>query len=304
MSVVTFNDFEKKLKSVKIEGFIINQGNKRIFEYLKNKKIKDKPTKVYSITKSIVSMLIGVMMDKGFIKNIHEPIYNYFPELIESNESWKKEITLFHLLTMTSGLKVSNFQGSKNWVKCILEQPSLHKPGSTFQYNSGDSHLLSAIINKVSAVPTATFAEKHLFGPLGINNYNWVKDPQGNHGGGFSISMNLEDMMKIGSLLLNNGNYASKQLISSNWLEQSSAPYKHVETSSSGVYGYGYQLWTFESSNSVNPIDYCFASGLFGQYIFVVPKLEIVAVTKSQLHTDNQSLPRQFFEEFLQRLEA
>ncbi|CAG9606807.1 serine hydrolase domain-containing protein [Pseudoneobacillus rhizosphaerae] len=304
MDVLALNKFEKKLKSVKIEGFIINQGNKRIFEYVKNKKVHDKPTKVYSITKSVVSMLIGILIDKGLINNIHEPIYNYFPELIKSNESWKKEITIFHLLTMTSGLKVNNFQASKNWVKCILEQPSLHKPGSIFQYNSGDSHLLSAIIKNVSGMPTAVFAEKKLFSPLGVNKYLWVKDPQGIHGGGFSISLNLEDMMKIGTLLLNKGNYSSNQLISSNWIEQSASTYNHVETAPSGIYGYGYQLWTFESFHTENPMDYYYANGLFGQNIFVVPKLEMVAVTKSQLQNDNQSLPRQFFEEFLQGLDG
>ncbi|WP_276569622.1 serine hydrolase domain-containing protein [Cytobacillus firmus] len=211
----------------------------------------------------------------------------------------KHEITIFHLLTMTSGLQVRSFQGTKNWVKSILEQPLLHKPGSTFQYNSSNSHLLSAIIKQVSGTSTAAFAEKHIFDPLGIKKYTWVSDPQGIHGGGFSMSMSLEDMRKIGMLLLYNGNYLSKQLISANWIAQSKSPFKHVEAGSHGAYGYGYQLWTFESSDSDNPIDFYFASGLFGQYIFIVPKLEVVAAVKSQLPHDQQDLPRQFFEEFL-----
>ena len=116
---------------------------------------KKKPSKVYSITKSIVSILIGIMVDKGLIKNIHEPIYNYFPEILASDDPQKKEITIFHLLTMTSGLKPVNFQSTKNWVKSILEQPVLHIPGSTFEYNNGNSHLLSAIIQKISGENTA-----------------------------------------------------------------------------------------------------------------------------------------------------
>jgi CubicO group peptidase (beta-lactamase class C family) len=298
---MTMNEIEKKLKSVKIEGFIIQQGDQRIFEYLKNKKIQEKPTKIYSVTKTIVSMLIGILVDKGLIKNIHEPISSYFPELLKSNEVWKKEITIFHLLTMTSGLTVSNFQGSKNWVKHILEQPSLHQPGSTFQYNSGDSHLLSAIIKIVTGMPTAKFAENTLFGPLGINKYIWVSDPQGVHGGGFSISVSLEDMMKIGTLLLNKGNYSTRQLLSSQWLEQSSYPYKDGETSENGTYGYGYQIWTCQSSSD-EKIDYFYASGLYGQFIFVVPALQIVAVAKSQLSYEQQSIPRQIFEGYLQSL--
>ena len=150
MSNKSFNELEKKLKKIKIEAFVIHQGNTRIFEYLKNKKVLDKPSKVYSITKSIMSILIGIMVDKGLIKNIHEPIYNYFPEILVSDDPQKKEITIFHLLTMTSGLKPVNFQSTKNWVKSILEQPVLHIPGSTFEYNNGNSHLLSAIISKIS----------------------------------------------------------------------------------------------------------------------------------------------------------
>jgi CubicO group peptidase (beta-lactamase class C family) len=289
-----FADLEKKLKSVKIEGFLINKGNERIFEYYKNKKIKEKPTKIYSVTKSIVSLLIGILVDKGEIKDIHQPIYHFFPEYIKPNN----EITIFHLLTMTSGLQVTPFQGSKNWIKTILEQPVLHQPGSTFQYNSGDSHLLSAIIKKVSGMPTAHFAEKNLFGPLGIHEYSWVTDPLGIHGGGFSISLGIEDMMKVGQMLLKNGKLTSHQIISLNWLMQSRQPYKQVEASDFGTYGYGYQLWTFESAD----IDYYCASGLFGQYIFIVPKLEIAAVVKSQLQNDDQALPRQFFEEFLRSI--
>jgi CubicO group peptidase (beta-lactamase class C family) len=302
LDIYTASNLEKKIKNVKIEGFIINQKNERIFEYLKNKKIPGKPSKVYSVTKSIISILIGILVDKGFIKDIHSPIVNYFPELLESKESMKSEITIFHLLTMTSGLKAGNFQGSKNWVRYILEQPMTNKPGSFFQYNSGDSHLLSAIIKQVTGMSTAAFAENYLFGPLGISKYTWVKDPQGIHGGGFSISLSLEDMMKIGTLLLCNGSYFSKQLISLDWISQSKTPYKHVETLSHGTYGYGYQLWTYESSNSNTPINYYFASGLYGQYIFIVPSLEIVAVAKSQLQREHQSLPRELFEEFLQCL--
>ncbi|MHC0036929.1 serine hydrolase domain-containing protein [Pseudoneobacillus sp. C159] len=302
MTVDVLGKLEKKLRGIKVEGFIIEQGNKRIFEYVKNKKVQVKPTKVYSITKSIVSILIGILVDKGLIKNIHSPISDYFPELLNSNERWKRDISIFHLLTMTSGLKVIEFQGTKNWVKTILEQPSIYEPGSTFQYNSGDSHLLSAIIKKVSGMPTATFAEEYLFSPLGINKTIWVADPQGIHGGGFSISLNLEDMMKMGILLQNKGKYLSKPIVSAEWVIEASSPYKHVESTANGSYGYGYQLWTYEGSQAENPINYFCASGLYGQYIFIVPKLKIVAVVKSQLQKDDQSLTRLYFEEFLQSL--
>lgn len=299
MNEESFKALEKKVKKIKIEAFIIHQGNVRFFEYVKSKKVLEKPSKVYSITKSIIALLIGILVDKGLIKNIHEPIHHYFPEILEFNDPVKEEITLFHLLTMTSGLQAGNFQGSKNWIKFILDQPMVHKPGSTFQYHNGNSHLLSAIIQKVSGTSTAAFADKYLFHPLGINKYIWVKDPQGIHGGGFSISLNVEDLVKLGCLFLYEGQFKSKQLVSSDFLQQMIRSYKQVDTTIEGTRGYGYQLWTYESTNNSTPIEYYYASGLYGQYIFIVPKLNIMAVVKSHLQYDKQSAPRLFFEELL-----
>lgn len=295
---------EKKLKKIKIEAFILNNGADRIFEYLKNKKALEKPTKVYSITKTIVSILIGILVDKGMIKDIHIPIYHYFPELLQNNDKRKKEISIYHLLTMTSGFDTGNFQVSNHWIDFILNQPLIANPGSTFQYNSGDSHLLSSIITKVSGLPTAVFAENYLFKPLGIKKYLWVKDPQGVHGGGFSMSMNTEDMIKIGLLLLQNGKFGTKQVVSTEWVTQSQTPNKYTNSSEKGKYGYGYQMWTYTSTVPKNSIDYYYANGIFGQYIFVVSKLNLVAAVKSHLSGENQSLPRKYFEEFLQNIES
>ena len=300
MSEISFIELKKKVKKIKIEGFIIYKGNTRIFEYLKNKKVVEKPTKVYSITKSIVSILIGIMVDKGLIKDIHEPIYNYFLEILECNDPMREEITLFHLLTMTSGLQVGKFQSSKNWVKFILDQPVIHKPGSTFEYNSGNAHLLSAIIQKISGDSTASFAEEFLFHPLGIKKYIWVKDPQGIHEGGFSISLNLEDMLKFGFLLLNEGQFKSNKVVSAKWIHQAKKPYKQLGAEEGDrTAGYGYQLWTCEITNSNTKIEYYYANGLYGQYIFIVPQLNIMAVAKSYLQDDQSSAPKLLFEELL-----
>ncbi|QOV11530.1 hypothetical protein [Viridibacillus arvi] len=105
--------------------------------------------------------------------------------------------------------------------------------------------------------------------------------------------------MKIGLLFLNEGRFNSDQVISSNWLIQAKRPYKQFETRKEGTSGYGYQLWTYENTNTNTPIDYYSANGLFGQYIFIVPKLNIMAVAKSHLQNDKQSAPRIFFAELL-----
>ncbi|MFF3099818.1 hypothetical protein [Viridibacillus arvi] len=106
-------------------------------------------------------------------------------------------------------------------------------------------------------------------------------------------------MVKIGLLFLNEGRFNSDQVISSNWLIQAKRPYKQFETSKEGTYGYGYQLWTYEYTNTNPPMDYYYANGIYGQYIFIVPKLNIMAVAKSHLKYDQQSAPGLFFEELL-----
>ena len=126
-----------------------------------------------------------------------------------------------------------------------------------------------------------------------------MKDPQGIHGGGFSLSLNVEDMVKLGFLLLNEGQYHGKQLVSSDWLAQTRTPYKPFEITQDGTYGYGYQIKSYESTNANTKMDYYYASGLYGQYIFIVPTLKIMAVVKSHLPYEQLTAPRQFFEAFL-----
>lgn len=137
---------------------------------------------------------------------------------------------------------------------------------------------------------------------MGKKKFSWVSDPQGISGGGFSISLSVEDMMKIGKLLIQKGSYQSKQIVSSEWIEQAVTPFKDTENSELGTYGYGYQFWTFKSNSTESSFDYYCAAGLFGQYIFVVPKLNMVVVAKAQLQADNQTFPQVYFEEFLHGL--
>ncbi|MFS0863188.1 serine hydrolase domain-containing protein [Fredinandcohnia sp. 179-A 10B2 NHS] len=290
---------EKKVKKIKVEGFLISKEHQKVFEYLKNNKIYNKTSKVYSITKTIVSLLIGIAIDRKYIESIHTPIYTFFPDLKDK----KRDISLFHLLTMTSGLKVTNFQGSNNWVSTILAQPLVFEPGTTFQYNSGDSHVLSAILSKITGKSTEAFADEYLFGPLKIQKYLWVKDPQGINGGGFSVSLNMDDMLKVGTLLLDNGRYGKNQIVSTKWVNQMQSTYKELETTEKGTYGYGYQVWTFKSNHDHNPIHFYYANGIYGQYIVVLPQLKVVAVIKSQLHSDTQALPMEYFQELITYME-
>ncbi|MHA2300577.1 MAG: serine hydrolase domain-containing protein, partial [Candidatus Thorarchaeota archaeon] len=165
---------------------------------------------IYSCTKSVTSSLIGIAIDKGYIDNTSQLLVDFFPDMyIDNLDSRKESITLEHVLTMTSGLEwdeesydePNDYFGmtdSDNWVQYVLNKTMLADPGTTFYYNTGGSHLLSAIINRTTGMSTMDFAIENLFGPLGITNHPWIFDPQEIHFGGSALALRPRDMAKFG----------------------------------------------------------------------------------------------------------
>jgi CubicO group peptidase (beta-lactamase class C family) len=241
---------------------------------------------IYSCTKSITSALIGVALDKGYIDNTSQLLVDFFPDIyIDNLDSRKETITLEDILTMTSGLEwdeerydePNDYFGmtdSDNWVQYVLNKTMVADPGTTFYYNTGGSHLLSAIINRTTGMTTLAFAIQNLFEPLGITAHPWLVDPQGIHFGGSALALRPRDMAKFGYLYLNNGTWDGEQIVSSDWVATSTN--EHV-TIYGGTFSYGYQWWI----NS--PSDYYCARGYQGQYIFVVPEEDLVVVFSSDM---------------------
>ncbi|MWV44342.1 serine hydrolase [Paenibacillus sp. HJL G12] len=276
-----------------MESCVIYKENSVVFEYYKNWKIKDKQYKVYSITKSIISALYGIAIQQGDIENEDVPISNYFSGI----EDTKKGITIRHLLMMSSGLRWSGNAAmipTKNWVKFILEQPVESEPGTQMKYSCGNSHLLSAILQKATQTSTTNIAKKNLFLPLGIQNFNWYHDAQGVSIGGFGLILKVEDMLKFGRLYLQKGEWNSKQLIPAEWIEKSTNLISTTDKSS-----YGYHWWIMNH----NSVDYetgktYYAAGRGGQYIFINQEKGLVTVFTSNF-TDDSSSPKQYFQNYI-----
>ena len=241
---------------------------------------------IYSCTKSVTSALIGIALDNGYIDNTSQLLVDFFPDLyIDNLDSRKETITLEDILTMTSGLEwdeerydePNDYFGmtdSDNWVQYVLNKTMVADPGTAFYYNTGESHLLSAIINRTTGMTTLAFAIQNLFEPLGITAHPWLVDPQGIHFGGSALALRPRDMAKFGYLYLNNGTWDGEQIVSSDWVATSTN--EHV-TIYGGTFSYGYQWWI----NS--PSDYYCARGYQGQYIFVVPEEDLVVVFSSDM---------------------
>ncbi|MBI1807556.1 MAG: serine hydrolase [Ignavibacteria bacterium] len=199
-----------------------------------------------SVTKSITSTLIGIAIDKGYIKSVDAPVLGFFPERTFANtDSRKRALTVRHLLTMTSGLctdfrsgeaQNENVRRSNDWVQAILDAPLVTDPGSQFAYCSAASNLLSAILTRATGMSAEEFAKRHLFAPLGIKTYIWPGDGHGISNGWGDCFLLPHDMAKIGYLFLNNGVWEGKQIVSAAWVRE--ATKQHVQTGTDEAYGY------------------------------------------------------------------
>ncbi len=241
-----------------------------------------------SVTKSITSILFGIAIDQGLVKNVDEKLFRFFPEHASLKDSLKDQILLEHLLTMTSGLQWNEqdvfYRESRNDiiqlfmvpdpVRYILSKPIIHKPGTNYYYNGGNTNLLGEIIRKTSGSGLDRFAEKYLFDPLGIKRYKWIHINRDVVYASGDLKLRPRDMAKIGYLMLNSGMWNSQQIVSSGWVKKSTAPFVHFNAKE----GYGYQWWTkvYELGNATYRS--FSALGWGGQNIVVLPDLDAVIV--------------------------
>jgi CubicO group peptidase (beta-lactamase class C family) len=236
---------------------------------------------LYSCTKSFISTLVGIALDRGKLTNTNQRVLDFFPNLAPQNRDAQKEaMTLADLLTMRSGLDwqegdpvYTAMYRSPDWVKYVLDKPMVSAPGSQFNYCSGCTHVLSAILQRTTGQSTRDFAEQYLFKPLGIVNVSWEADSNGIAIGGWGLQLTPREMAKLGYLYLHNGAWDGQQIVSANWVK--TATEKHTATN--GNSGYGYQWWTYPALNGY------MASGRYSQLIVVIPASDLVIVTTAAM---------------------
>jgi CubicO group peptidase (beta-lactamase class C family) len=255
----------------------------------------DESTNVWSVTKSVTSALVGMIRDDGYLPSIHQPMKELMAQYPEF-----EDITLFHTLTMTTGLSWIEegplwvkWALSDDWVAEALSRGFERKPGKQFFYSSGNSHFLTSLIFYQTGTTPGKLAKDRLFDPLGIpfdtmssdivytswNQYipqvpqTWRKDPKGIECAGFGLYLTARDMAKFGFLYLNQGRWEDEQIISKNWVHAST---KDQITDIYGRYSYGYQWYlTLVAGHPA-----FLASGWGGQIIGIVPDLDMVVVLK------------------------
>ena len=239
-----------------------------------------------SATKSITSLLLGIAISRGFVKSVHEPVRTYLGPIYPDTAVVKQNITVEDLLTMRSGLKCNDrddrspgqedkMYRKQDWVRFFLELPTATPAGEVAQYCTGGVVALGRIISETSKSSISTFANNYLFDPLCIPGARWSDfDNHRQTDTGGHLSLRPQDMLRIGQLVLQRGMWNGRQLIPREWIEQSTNEHTRIDNGRQ----YGYLWWRQPVPYRGGQVVVIFAGGNGGQYIFVVPELELVAV--------------------------
>jgi CubicO group peptidase (beta-lactamase class C family) len=249
-----------------------------------------------SVTKSVVSALIGIAIHAGYINSVDDAVLDFYPgRTFENDDALKRSITLEHLLTMSSGLAWDwdEMVSSRDWVGYTLDQPMVAEPGREFYYSSGNAHVLSAIIQEASGMNTRDFAQLYLFDPLGISDVRWKTDLDGIPKGGWGMGMKPRDMAKLGYLYLNGGVWDGRQIIPAEWIKASTE--RHIQVPEPlepwDLY-MGYLWWLHEDGPYA-------AHGTRGQFIYVVPESDLVVVFTADITDAKFAQPQLLIRDYI-----
>ena len=231
-----------------------------------------------SITKNVTSALTGITIEEGKLAGIDVSIETYFPDLATEKKS---EISVKHLLNMSSGIdwderkEILSLVNNeiKEPIRYVLSKEMKYQPGEKMKYNSITTHVLSRVLEIETGMPLHELAKTKLFEPLGIEKYEWEKDPEGYAWGGYGLQLTGRDLAKLGQLYLQKGNWKGEQLVPESWVIESSQ--KQIETGVEGL-GYSNQWWHVDIEVYDQPIYY--GQGYGGQALVIVPDKNMVIV--------------------------
>lgn len=241
-----------------------------------------------SMTKSFVTALAGIAAAEGAIPSLDRKLADYFPEYPVTDDR-KRDITLRHVLTMTSGLQwqegpdYNAWFSASDWYRFAFTLPVALPAGERFNYNSPMAHLLGGVIMKATGRDLVAYAQEKLFGPLGITSSRWNRDPRGNPLGAYDLYLTSRDLARLGYLYLRKGRWGDQRVVPESWVADSTSPRIPNYQWPSMASAYGYMWWL----NTYHGYRTYFMSGSVGQYVFVAPDLDLVVVTAALVPSDN-----------------
>lgn len=269
---------------------------------------------VRSVSKSVVSLLLGIALDQKLLASVETPVLSYFPDLQELSTPEKQRISLRHLLTMTSGLEwneevpysdpgndASMMTLSTDPYRFALDRQVSHKPGERWSYNGGNTQLLAGVLQRATGKWLDDFASEALFKPLAITQFEWMRmSGNGEIEAASGLRLRPRDMAKIGELVLNKGMWNGRRIVSESWIKESTlGRIKHFDKVAS--LRYGYQWWGDETKVGVQQVSWVTALGFGGQRIYVVPAFDLVVVVTAGLYSGSSQdwVPFSIFDKFV-----
>ncbi|WP_310605232.1 serine hydrolase domain-containing protein [Anaerosporobacter sp.] len=272
-----------------INSILVYENGEIVFERYYNKFNESSRNNIKSIWKSILSVCVGICLDKGYIKSLDEPIMNYLPEFSYNIHPYHKKILIRHLLTMTSGIywnsgahyhcpMFEQLIRSKNWCEHISDINMAHLPGSKYVYKEWDVALLSAIIGKATGMTSYEFCNKYLYQPLEIASGEWSKSRCGVcynvMNGEIGSDLSARDIAKIGFLFYQKGFWNNERIISEKYIEMALTP-------SPQNAGYGFLWWLSDKGYG--------GRGFGGQELNVYTEQNIIAVIQATATPSSKS---------------
>ena len=282
----------------RMKSLLILKNNKLVMEEYFYGYTRDELQQNRSCSKSVTSVLLGMALDRHNDVDPENSIFDFFPDYSSLKNDGREHITMEHVLTMMAGFEWDDIPPgmfhADDCFQYILSRPLEVDPGESFIYNSGCSILLGGVISYLEAIKTEVFAEDYLFAPLGITDYIWETHRDGTLLCGSGLSLRPRDMAKIGLLVLNDGKWKDEQLVSQEWIRNSTKP--HVHESPFFDYGYHWwhrssntlQWWKEPNSKSAEEHDLLTAMGHGGQYIMIIRDLDLVIVTTASDFEDGR----------------
>lgn len=293
-----------------ITSCLIHSRGTLAYHYEQFDRASDQMMPINSCTKSILSALVCIAMEKGLLPGADTFASEFFPALRQDADERKHQITLRHLLTMTAGFQWQEFGGIRSfptmsrtpdWIAFVLKQPMSHAPGTRFVYNSGASQLLAAALVQAVQSTITQFAEQFLFGPLGIERYEWKSDPQGVHTGGFGMQLSAKDMLTFGLLYLHQGMWDGAEIVPPAFVHESVQPAIAAQPPERGFYGWHWWVDAVDAASARSAsTHYYYARGFGGQFVFVIPAKESVVVFTRKKQRKGKSVHELFRRHLIQ----
>jgi CubicO group peptidase (beta-lactamase class C family) len=248
-----------------------------------------------SASKSVLSLAVGIAVDRGLIRSVNQPIFDFFPELSDLRSQEKDRIQLVHVLTMSMGLKwveatpatgdddndEARMHMASDQCRYVLGLPVTAPAGQEFFYNTGALALVSAVLRKATGLPLDEFIRVNLFEPLGITHAEWERY-KGEVDAGGGLHLRPRDMAKLGQLVLAGGRWNDRQVASKEWIDISTT----AKLKASDNQSYGYLWWLGRARLNGREIQWIGALGRGGQYIRIVPELDLVVAVTGGYYED------------------